>query len=355
MGLFTALTHARASRAAVANVAPPSLRLRLAIALGGAAAAMAWLGPMEWLQPRMVTDFDAVYVGARALLHGADPFSSYYRPITYPLPAMLFAMPLAMMPIRLARLFFVGLSSGLLAWALSRKPDARLFVFASAAWFVAIEDAQWSPLILAAAAMPALAWVLPTKPNIGLAVGAGTEPRSIKRVLALALILPVLSFVFAPSWFSAWRAATAHYDVFLPLVTRPYGALLLLAAARWRRPEARILLVLALVPLNPALYEAVLVFCGPLRAIEGAALATLSWFVEAVGRPVTADYATYASRNAPAFARGTLFCAYLPALLIVLLRPNQGNVPGWLERRLVRAPRWLRGWAAEDLPARLIG
>ncbi|HSQ04810.1 MAG TPA: hypothetical protein VLN59_12285 [Burkholderiales bacterium] len=323
----------------------PSIWVRIAIALTAAAGAMAWLGSMEWYQPHLVTDFDAVFAGAHALLHGADPFRSYYRPISYPLPAMLVAMPLSIGPIELARLLFVGVSSGLLGWSLSRKPDARLFVFASGAWFVAVEDAQWSPLILAAATMPALAWVLPAKPNIGLAVAAGTMPRSIKTVCVLALILPALSFIVAPSWVGAWRSDVRHYDVFTPLVTRPYGALLLLAAARWRRPEARLLLTLALVPLNPAFYEAVLVFCVPKRLVEGAALAALSWFVPVVGRPMVTDYATYASMNAPAFARGTLICAYLPALLIILLRPNEGEVPAWLERMLARAPRWLRGSA----------
>lgn len=135
----------------------------------------------------------------------------------------------------------------------------------------------------------------------------------------------------------------AHYDVFRPLLTRPFGVLLLLAATRWRRPEARILLVLAFVPMNPAWYEALLVFCVPRRSVEGAALAALSWLVPVVGGPVAATYATYASRTAPAFARGTLICAYLPALLMVLVRPNEGEAPAWLERRLVGLPRWPRG------------
>jgi len=298
---------------------------------------------MERYQPHLVTDFDAVYAGARALLHGADPFRAYYRRITYPMPAMLLGILPSLFPIEVARLLFVGVTSGVLGWALSEKPDARLFVFASGAWFVAVEDAQWSPLILAAAVIPALAWVLPAKPNIGLIVAAGTKPHSIKKVFWLALILPLLSFIIAPSWISAWRRDVAHYDVFRPLFTRPYGALLLFAGARWRRPEARILLALALVPINPAWYEAVLVFCVPQRSAEGAALAALSWLVPVVGQPLVTDYATYASQNASAFARGTLICAYLPALFIVLLRPNEGEVPAWLERRLVRIPRCLRG------------
>ena len=320
-----------------------SMALRIMIASITAAAAATWLGAMEWYQPHLVTDFDAVYAGAHAVMHRADPFASYYRPITYPMPAMIAVLPLSLAPIQVARLLFVAGVSGLLGWVLSDRPDARLFVFASGAWFVAVEDAQWSPLILAAAIAPALTWALAAKPNIGLAAAAGAKPSAIKKVLALSLILPALSFAIAPSWIGAWRAAVAHYDVFTPLVTRPYGVLLLLAAARWRRPEARILLALALVPLNPAWYEGVLVFCVPKRATEGAALATLSWFVPLIGKPQVTDYATYASGNAAAFARGTLLCAYLPALFMVLLRPNEGEAPAWLERNAERIPRWLRG------------
>ena len=321
----------------------PPTWLRLAIALAAAGVAVAWLGSMELAQPHLVTDFDLAYLGARGLLHGASPFSAGNRVITYPMPAILFAAPLAMMPIEAARLVFVAIASGVLGWGLSRRPDARLFVFASGAWFMAIEDAQWSPLVLAVGTMPALAWVLSTKPNIGLAVAAGADYGDVIKIAALGLILPALSFVVAPGWVGAWRHATAQYDVFLPLVTRPFGALMLLAVVRWRRPEARILLALSLVPLNPALYEAVLVFCVPRRAVEGAGLAVLSWFVEIVAHPVPASYATWSTTNAAAFARGTLICAYLPALLLVLIRPNEGSVPTWLERRLARWPRWLRG------------
>ena len=36
---------------------------------------------------------------------------------------------------------------------------------------------------------------------------------------------------------------------------------------------------------------------------------------------------------------------YIPALLMVLRRPNQGAVPAWIERVVSQAPLWVRGSA----------
>ena len=39
-----------------------------------------------------------------------------------------------------------------------------------------------------------------------------------------------------------------------------------------------------------------------------------------------------------------LFAAiYLPALWMILRRPNEGTVPAWLERASAVLPSWLRG------------
>jgi hypothetical protein len=36
---------------------------------------------------------------------------------------------------------------------------------------------------------------------------------------------------------------------------------------------------------------------------------------------------------------------YVPALIMVLARPNEGEVPIWLEQAIRWAPTWLRGSA----------
>ena len=71
-----------------------------------------------------------------------------------------------------------------------------------------------------------------------------------------ALALLACSLVLWPTWPIAWREALKTATQHAPIVTRPGGFLLLLAALRWKRPEARWLLATALVPGNPAAYDA---------------------------------------------------------------------------------------------------
>ena len=47
----------------------------------------------------------------------------------------------------------------------------------------------------------------------------------------------------------------------------------------------------------------------------------------------------------PAFRKGEV---YLPALVMVLRRRNEGPAPEWLDRLAVRLPHWLRGQAAQS-------
>ena len=43
------------------------------------------------------------------------------------------------------------------------------------------------------------------------------------------------------------------------------------------------------------------------------------------------------------FGTAIVACMYVPATIMVLLRPNEGAIPEWLERRIARWPLWLRG------------
>jgi hypothetical protein len=45
-----------------------------------------------------------------------------------------------------------------------------------------------------------------------------------------------------------------------------------------------------------------------------------------------------------------LWGIYVPALVMVLLRPNCGPLPVWMEQRLARVPAWLRGSPAAASP-----
>jgi peptidoglycan/LPS O-acetylase OafA/YrhL len=48
-----------------------------------------------------------------------------------------------------------------------------------------------------------------------------------------------------------------------------------------------------------------------------------------------------------------MVACYLPALLIVLRRPNEGPAFQWIERRILKWPQWIRGVSAAE--ARAIG
>jgi hypothetical protein len=140
-------------------------------------------------------------------------------------------------------------------------------------------------------------------------------------------------------------------DIYRPAITQPFGWLLLGALARWRRPEARLLVALGCVPVNPAGYELVpLLFVVPAAAWEAGALAVASWAVEWTAAPGE-PYATWSQRNA-VMGPATVWAVFVPALLLILRRPNVGALPPWLDRWLgrVRIPTWARGAPPQSEP-----
>jgi hypothetical protein len=218
-------------------------------------------------------------------------------------------------------------------------------VFVSGAWFFAVIASQWSPLLYAAMLIPWLGWAFGGKPTIGIAAFAGiSSKRDAKVGLMGALAITALSLVVMPTWPLAWWRATQGATHITPLVTSPLGLPLLLAGMRWRRPEARLLLVLALVPQNPAPYETVLLFAIPKNALEAIYLAITSWAV-CIWVPDAHEFPSFLEFTTVMRA-ALLVTMYLPALLMVLRRPNEGEVPKWVEGATRRLPYWLRGSAA---------
>jgi hypothetical protein len=247
-------------------------------------------------------------------------------------------MPLVAVPIVAARALFVALTSGLLAFVLTRTAWWPALVFLSASWWFAVGVAQWSPGILAATSLPWLGFLIAAKPNIGLAVLASASSRRTFIVLAgMAAAVTLLSFIVMPNWFAAWRDATRDTPHIRPLAATFGGPLLLLAALRWRRPEARLLLALALVPMNPGLYEGVLLFAVPASAIEASVLALASWFVDPISQSKLVTMSGFG-----AIGQAMLVCMYLPALIFVLRRPNEGPASAWIEQAARRLPGSLR-------------
>ena len=309
-------------------------RLAVALALGVAAAAYVYASAAH--VGHTVRDFDQLWYGGRALRDGLSPYGAVGPGRTfdttfvlyYPLPAVLLALPLTWLPLAIARALFAGLGAATLGFVATRDGFARLWMCASGAFVMAVWSAQWSPLLTAALFATGLGVVCAAKPNVGLAVlVADPTPTAI----AAAALVTVASLLVQPTWVAEWLANVAAAPHLRAPLTHPFGALVLLAASRWRRPEARLLLVMAAVPQNAAVYEVLPLFAIPRGRREHMLLAALSLVVLMEQMGVLFDY----DRRVP------IVLCYLPALLMVLGRPNEGRVPAWVERL---AARLARGW-----------
>ncbi len=285
-------------------------------------------------EPGWPTDFDQLWHAARALVHGGDPYGvvgpgrefEWLWPLYYPLPAVLLAVPFTALPVAAARVAFSSLGGFALGWSMGTRVRVLWPLALSASYLIALSRSQWSPLILAAAWVPALAFVAVAKPNVGvMAFAAQTRVRDVAVAAGAALLLLALSFLVRPGWLGAWLAAIADAPHVSAPVTRPFGFLLALALLRWRRADARALLVLACVPHTPSLYDLLPLFvlCRSVR--ESLALAVLThaayW-----GLVVFGSFATF-DLYAAGLGKELVFVVYLPALAAVLLRPNEPEAP----------------------------
>ena len=290
-----------------------------------AAAFTLWLG---WKFPGIPRDFDQFWFAARAVLRGDNPYDLigpgrlfvWPWPFVYPLTAAVLAMPLAPFHVLAARCLFVGVSVGLLAFAMPTRLLAPMLVsqpFVNALW-----NAQWSPLLTAAMLLPALGMLGMAKPQIGVALLAhcGTW-RQARFAIVGGLGLVVASLLMRHDWPTQWIAAIASNPRYSAPVLHPGGIVLLAAGLRWRDPNARLLLVLALTPHTPMWYSVLPLFLIPRTLAEGTLLAGLSqiaFFATAfVPHPDTFDAQLALNETL------LLIFLYLPALGLILRRPAQ--------------------------------
>ncbi len=231
------------------------------------------------LPPPTSSDFDQIWIAARALASGADPYEVVPRvwftgyPFYYPLTAAVVGLPFSALPLGWARVVWAAVSGTLLALAAMRWGRGLPAALLSASFLNALVQGQWSPLLTAAAVLPALAWVWAAKPSIGAALFVGFPSR---RALIGALALAAIALAAFPSWPVRWVEALRTAEHVAP-VSRPFGLLLLLALLRWRLPEARVMAALACVPQMTGLYETVPLFLIPRNRWEGYALAGSSY------------------------------------------------------------------------------
>ena len=306
----------------------PSVRRRLAasVAVGLVAALLcAWI--WSGLQPGQAPDITQQWIAARAILAGGDPYhavpaAGFRYPYLYPLPAALIFLPLALLPLEIARAAFIGLGIGCLAFALTARGGWPLLWLASGAVLSALKNGQWAPLFVGAIAVPSLRWLWLAKPTVGLAYLAGWGVGRVAIGIGLALL--ALACLVQPDWPFRWYAATTQVAHVVPLVLRPGGVLLLLALLRWRQPEARFLAVFALVPQTPSLYEAVPLGLIPQTRRAMMLLVATTQLATVLG---PAGDPARIVENGVRYWPMALALIYLPALAILLWPPARVRVP----------------------------
>lgn len=324
---------------------PRTLRRRFALAVVVAAFSAAYVIAFAAANPEFISDFDQIWGAGRALLDGQNPYLvvgprkqyHWHWPFYYPLPAVIATLPLALLPVVWARALFAAASAGLLAWAFTRGGFARWPIFISLAFITAVELVQWSPILTAALLMPSLGWLAVAKPNFGVAMALHAQSdRALILLLAPGFLLVAVSFLVLPTWFSDWLGLVRSAPHFRAPVARPLGFLLLLALVRWRRPEARLLAGLALVPQTPTFYDHLFAFVAARTFRESLTLAAGTVCVYLVLNfyspvPRFEDWGNIV-------ANATVLLVYLPAVVMVLRRPNEGELPASVTR-IARALR----------------
>ena len=179
---------------------------------------------------------------ARYLWAGQNPYNTPLE--QYPLPGAILALPFIGLPAELAAALFYGLSSGLLAFGLTRYGYHRLLVFLAYPFWAGILTAQWAPAIAAAAFFPLLLPLTLAKPQVGLPVAlTHLSPRGMLACLGVVAI----TLIAMPQWPRLWLGQLGHYEHFVPLLVLP-GPLLILALVRYKDKDAWLLFLAALMP-----------------------------------------------------------------------------------------------------------
>ena len=309
---------------------------RILVATGvGLAAAM-----VHWAKIKAVPDhpgdFGLAWFGARAMLHGGNPYAligpglvyDWPWPLIYPLTAMAAALPFAALPQIPATLTFVFLSCAALAFAITRTAWWPLLMCTSAAFLIAAGAAQWSPLLTASLAVPPLAFIYAAKPTVGFALAVSAQRRVQIYAVIGGVVLVVVSLALAPRWPIDWMRSLHTAIQVAPPLLRFGGVAVLAALLKWRRPEARMVVALACVPQTGSWYEILPLFLVPRTRLEMMLLCAVSsagWLLQDV--VMTASNETEFNAQVGALM---VALAYLPAVLMILRRPNVNERHAWL-------------------------
>ena len=312
---------------------PALLSKGLPLLVGSLTFALVWVGrdpPGPW-----GLDFDYFWTAGRAVWQGCDPYlavdaairqGTLRWPFYYPGTAAVLLAPFGALPHQLAVALFTSLGMGLLVWSVD---GWRRWIVLSPPALEAMLLGQWSPWLTAAAGIPWLGFIWAAKPSIGVALFAGWPSRP---ALYGGIAVVILSFVVLPQWLTAWLDAVQNTGQYKAPFQRFGGFVLLLAWLRWRKPEARMLGVLTLIPHTASVYELLPLFLVPQTKRSFGVLLGLSFVATAI---VYIRYPFGGSLSGTLDARWPYFLVlvWLPALVMVLRSSVAGSSAAAPEER----------------------
>ena len=327
---------ARAVETREATPPPPvPWRPRLFVALGiGIASGL--LAYYSVRRPGAVPDFLYPWTGLQLFLKGTNPYQAmrvngtppFDEALFYPFTALLALLPFSRFPLHLAAGFFFGLSSGALAFCITRDGLWRVHIFMSASFVTAALLVQFAPLLMVAAFIPTLALLGTIKPNIGIPLFLF---RPSWKGVAGCIAFLTLSLTIFPRWPLGWLDSIRH-DTRVGAHAIPLfqmgGILLALTILRWRRRAGRLLLVMSLIPQQLYFYDQLPLWLVPATRQQSIALTACSqlafilyYLLRTPGELVV--------RSAYPLVIALL---YLPALIILLRQPSDAT------RSIVKQP-----------------